>query len=122
MISEKAVIKNEPDIWQIVKYAIENGQRKYNADEIGDKKIKKLLTDFGCYYIEVNYKNFSEGYDSTVILKRYGIPFFGIKEEIIADFAYQPRNYTTDSRKDKYHKFSKLSERIYYKKSEVPAM
>ena len=90
--------------------------REFYVTEIPDRKMKRLLSDFG-YHINVHYNMDGDLYDSTVTFNKTN--FWGVKE-IIYCFAVNPVNRIPFSNRNQA--LFKITNNIYYARRPFPMM
>ena len=114
------VEKNKERLHDAAVFAIgftwDERSKEFNVNEIPDKKMKRLLSDFG-YRINVYYNMGGDLYDSTVTFNITNL--FGVKE-IIYCFAVNPVSRIPFS--DRNQALFKISNNIYYTRRPFPMM
>lgn len=119
-MSVKQIDSDKDKIFEVVKWVIENDPEEYNVYTIPNKKIKAYMEELRCSAVRIFYHrqfngNGKEPFDSIVVLTKVGMPF-AATEEIIFDFAREPRLYPSQPLTGK-DEFTRVTDRIYYKRS-----
>lgn len=103
-----------------VSVTFENVKREFNVPDVEDTRMRKKIAALGSS-VYVYFKNSCnyEIADSNVTFKR--ITLFGVTE-VIYDFATTPRLFGNNNDNSKDYYFVRLTDRIYYRRRQVPMM
>ncbi len=126
--TDNSVIKTVSNDTGVVKEAAEFAvavtfdkvKKDFNANDVEDAVMRKKIITLGSS-VYVTYKSGSdfEIPDSNVTFKT--ITLFGVTE-VIYDFATIPRQITNNTKNRRDYYFVRLSDRIYYRRRQVPMM
>jgi hypothetical protein len=99
-----------------LEFSLENSIKEFDVDEIADRKMRKLVSDFGSN-VDIHYNTDDDVYDSTVTFKVLNLS--GV-HEVIYCFAANPLERKTYSNQS--NALVKVTENIYYVRRPFPMM
>ena len=118
----KKVSKNIDLVKEAAEFAVSvtysQTPKEFSAIDVQDPVMRKKIASLGTS-VQVVYESGSEIPDSNVTFKT--LTLFGVTE-IIYDFAARDRDFEYKNKSGRDYHFSKLGDRIYYRRRPVPMM
>jgi uncharacterized protein YktB (UPF0637 family) len=120
----KYVTKNSSMVKEAAEFAVsvtyDHSKKEFWVKDVEDKSMRSKIASLG-NHVSVTYANSSyyEIPDSNVTFM--SMTLFGVTE-IIYDFASTPREFVNKTENRKQYYFVKLTDRIYYRRRQIPMM